>query len=120
MTMLPDQSRMATPSRSYDSLADILERVLDKGIVIAGDVSISVLDIELLTLKLRLLVASVDTAKEMGIDWWRDDPFLSRDARQVAGENRELRERIDQLEAALANTLPSSSGPDGASGSHDD
>ncbi|MYU18508.1 gas vesicle protein, partial [Streptomyces sp. SID8361] len=52
------------------SLADILERVLDKGVVIAGDIRINLLDIELLTIKLRLLVASVDKAKEMGIDWW--------------------------------------------------
>jgi gas vesicle protein GvpA/GvpJ/GvpM family len=58
-------------------LADVLERVLDKGIVIAGDIQINLLDIELLTIKLRLLVASADKAKEMGIDWWQNDPFLS-------------------------------------------
>lgn len=69
-----------------DSLADILERVLDKGVVIVGDIGISLLDIELLTLKIRLLVASVDTAKEMGIDWWTDDPFYSSRARQVEGQ----------------------------------
>ena len=63
-----------------DSLADILERVLDKGIVIAGDIQINLLDIELLTIKLRLLVASVDKAKEMGIDWWECDPPLSQGA----------------------------------------
>ena len=59
-------------------LADVLERVLDKGIVIAGDIQIHLLDIELLTVKLRLLVASADKAKEMGIDWWEGDAFLSR------------------------------------------
>jgi len=64
------------------SLADILERVLDKGIVIAGDIQINLLDIELLTIKLRLLIASVDKAKEMGIDWWQDDPTLSPSARK--------------------------------------
>ncbi|HEX6681667.1 MAG TPA: gas vesicle protein [Candidatus Limnocylindrales bacterium] len=63
-------------TRSGDSLADILERVLDKGIVIAGDVTVSVLDVELLTLKVRLLIASVDTARELGIDWWTRDRFL--------------------------------------------
>ncbi len=63
------------------NLADILERVLDKGIVIAGDIQINLLDIELLTIKLRLLVASVDKAKEMGIDWWEHDPSLSSGAR---------------------------------------
>ncbi|MFP1624459.1 gas vesicle protein [Streptomyces sp. 5K101] len=62
---------------SSTNLADILERVLDKGVVIAGDIRINLLDIELLTIKLRLLVASVDKAKEMGIDWWEHDPSLS-------------------------------------------
>ena len=60
------------------NLADILERVLDKGIVIAGDIQINLLDIELLTIKLRLLIASVDKAKEMGINWWESDPSLTR------------------------------------------
>ncbi|WP_412080085.1 gas vesicle protein GvpJ [Streptomyces sp. SJL17-1] len=67
---------------SSTNLADILERVLDKGIVIAGDIRINLLDIELLTVKLRLLVASVDKAKEMGIDWWEHDPSLSSRASQ--------------------------------------
>ena len=81
-------------------LADILERVLDKGIVIAGDIRINLLDIELLTVKLRLIVASVDKAKEMGIDWWEDDPALSSGARrnELARENAELRERLARLE----------------------
>ncbi|MEU9240953.1 gas vesicle protein [Streptomyces sp. NPDC048385] len=83
------------------NLADILERVLDKGIVIAGDIRINLLDIELLTIKLRLVVASVDRAKEMGIDWWEHDPELSTRARsnQLTRENRELRERLAALEA---------------------
>lgn len=59
------------------NLGDILERVLDRGIIIAGDIRVSLLDIELLTLKLRLVIASVDTARQMGIDWWEHDPFLS-------------------------------------------
>jgi hypothetical protein len=62
--------------REPSQLPDVLERVLDKGIVIAGDIQINLLDIELLTIKLRLLVASADKAKEMGIDWWENDPFL--------------------------------------------
>ncbi|MFJ1968507.1 gas vesicle protein [Streptomyces sp. NPDC087903] len=82
------------------NLADILERVLDKGIVIAGDIRINLLDIELLTIKLRLIVASVDKAKEMGIDWWEDDPALSTRARrdELTRENAELRERLARLE----------------------
>jgi hypothetical protein len=77
-------------------LADVLERVLDKGIVVAGDIQINLLDIELLTVKLRLLIASADKAREMGIDWWEGDPFLSRGA----GDGRGLEERLKRLEAA--------------------
>jgi Gas vesicle protein len=80
------------------NLADILERVLDKGIVIAGDVQINLLDIELLTIKLRLIVASVDRAKEMGIDWWERDPTLSSGHSELEQENRRLRERLEALE----------------------
>ncbi|MFD7229285.1 gas vesicle protein [Streptomyces sp. NPDC059881] len=104
---------MTTPSRlpgpygppdSGGNLADILERVLDKGIVIAGDIRINLLDIELLTIKLRLVVASVERAKEMGIDWWEDDPSLSSGARrrELAEENERLRQRIAALEADSA------------------
>ncbi|WP_240796499.1 gas vesicle protein [Streptomyces sp. RFCAC02] len=84
------------------NLADILERVLDKGVVIAGDIRINLLDIELLTIKVRLLVASVDKAKEMGIDWWEHDPSLSSGARprELAEENERLRERVAALERA--------------------
>jgi hypothetical protein len=83
------------------SLADILERVLDKGVVIAGDITISLVDVELLNIKLRLLVASVDKAMEMGINWWQSDPYLSSRAHQLEEENRLLRERLDRLEARL-------------------
>ncbi|MCX5215257.1 gas vesicle protein [Kitasatospora sp. NBC_00240] len=109
-------SRAAPPysQGSSANLADILERVLDKGIVIAGDIRINLLDIELLTVKLRLLVASVDKAKEMGIDWWEHDPALSSragpervpgraDEGALARENERLRTEIAALrrEAAL-------------------
>ena len=83
--------------------ADILERVLDKGIVIAGDIQINLLDIELLTIKLRLLVASVDKAREMGIDWWENDAALSSQARKkLEKENDDLRARLERLESAVA------------------
>jgi len=84
------------------NLAEILERVLDKGIVIAGDICISLADIELLKIKIRLLVASVDKAKEIGIDWWESDPALSSRARQLERENEELRDRLQLLEVAPA------------------
>lgn len=83
------------------NLADILERVLDKGIVIAGDITISLVGVELLNIKLRLLVASVDKAMEMGINWWESDPYLSSRAHQMEEENRLLRERLDRLETRL-------------------
>ncbi|MFH9138146.1 gas vesicle protein [Streptomyces sp. NPDC017524] len=119
---MPAPPRGAGPAHgqqgSSANLADILERVLDKGIVIAGDIQINLLDIELLTIKLRLLVASVDKAKEMGIDWWEHDPSLSSRARPVreteagtgrdalADENERLRAELADLRAAAG--LPGS------------
>jgi hypothetical protein len=108
-------SQVGPPASSGSAnLADILERVLDKGIVIAGDVKVNLLDIELLTIKLRLLVVSVDKAKEMGIDWWERDPTLSsttahqsleerairaeRSPSELAAENSRLRDRLAALE----------------------
>jgi len=83
------------------NLADILERVLDRGIVIAGDIKVSIADIELLSIKIRLLVASVEKAKEMGIDWWQSDPALSSKAKALEEDNRDLKERLDRLEARI-------------------
>jgi hypothetical protein len=83
------------------NLADILERVLDKGIVIAGDITISLVDIELLSIKLRLLIASVDKAKELGINWWEADPMLSTHAHELEVQNNALLERIGHLEQRL-------------------
>ena len=97
--------RAPAPAGGGD-LADILERVLDKGIVVAGDIAINLLDIELLTIKLRLLIASADTAKKMGIDWWENDPFLSGKAgdRELPEPRASgaLEERLDRIENALA------------------
>jgi gas vesicle protein GvpA/GvpJ/GvpM family len=88
------------------NLGDILERVLDKGLVIAGDIQVNLLDIELLTIKLRLVIASLDTAREVGIDWWERDPWLSAKAfdraaggRDLEQENERLRERVKELES---------------------
>ena len=105
-----------------DSLADVLERVLDKGIVIAGDVVVNVLDIELLTLKLRLFISSAETAREMGLDWWTRDPFFvgpqatgqdRDDDGDDDGEVRALRDRVAALEEELRRrdgALPAGSG----------
>jgi hypothetical protein len=87
-----------------DSLADVLERVLDKGIVIVGDIQVRLLDIELLTIKLRLMIASVDRAREMGINWWEGDPFVTN---LEEGEGRdgdhELQRRVEALEQRLTD-----------------
>ncbi|MEJ8654143.1 gas vesicle protein [Streptomyces sp. MS1.AVA.3] len=98
-----DERWSAPPANgpTTSNLADILERVLDKGIVIAGDIKIDLLDIELLTIRLRLFVSSVETARKAGIDWWETDPALSSKAAQneLREENRRLRERVDALES---------------------
>lgn len=120
MTSLPQPRTPANPNRSIASatsgstLADILERVLDKGIVIAGDISVSVGSTELLSIRIRLLISSVDKAKEIGINWWESDPYLSRQAQQAAlpagtaQEVAQLQERIASLEAELRNLRSSS------------
>ena len=87
--------RPPTGGQGPAQLADVLERVLDKGIVIAGDIQVNLLDIELLTIRLRLLVASADKAREMGIDWWEGDPFLRR-----GQKDGELEDRLKRLERA--------------------
>ena len=85
------------------NLADILERVLDKGLVIVGDIRIQIADIDLLNIKIRLLVASVDKAMEMGINWWQQDSYLSSKAKEkeIEKENKELKKRLERLEARI-------------------
>lgn len=91
------------------SLADVLERVLDKGIVIVGDIQVRLLDIELLTIKIRLLVASVDKAKEMGVDWWEGDAFSSAQSLDGDdGDRAELASRVKALEERLTDDTGSS------------
>jgi hypothetical protein len=121
MTIQPSGQRYGTGiagGGGATNLADILERVLDKGLVIAGDIQVNLLDIELLTIKLRLVIASLETAREVGINWWENDPWLNADAsrraeerelpssgrnrggnRSLQAENQELRERIRELES---------------------
>lgn len=85
------------------NLADILERVLDKGIVIAGDIRIQLADVDLLNIKIRLLVASVDKAMEMGINWWQQDSYLSTKVKEteIEKENVALKKRLDRLEEKI-------------------
>ncbi len=92
-----------SPKHSTDStnVADLLERVLDKGVVIAGDIKVSLLDIELLTVQIRLVVCSIDKAKEMGMDWWANSPVFGNDKKQDE-EVKALTDRLASLEAQLA------------------
>lgn len=91
-----------TPSRSH-GLVDVLDRVLDKGLVIAGDIKISLANVELLTIQVRLLVCSIDKAEQIGLNWWRSDPALSRpsESARLETENRELQSRLAELERRL-------------------
>jgi hypothetical protein len=99
----PEARRRATPTQAAGSnLADLLERVLDKGLIIAGDITLCLGELELLQIKIRLLIASVDRAREMGIDWWQHDPTLSSGARRAAEERDQLTERLARLETMLA------------------
>src|SRR5689334_2611269 len=88
-----------------DRLADILERVLDKGIVVAGDITVSLVGIELLSIKVRLIVATVDRAREIGINWWEADPMLTSRTSQLSIENEQLRKRLVALEGKVARNI---------------
>jgi hypothetical protein len=83
-------------------LVDILDRVLDKGLVVAGDIKISIAEVELLTIRIRLLVCSIDKAEQIGLDWWKHDRHFSvGSSKELALENEELREQIRRLERQL-------------------
>ncbi|GGB35639.1 gas vesicle protein [Virgibacillus dakarensis] len=89
-----------------DTIVDVLEKILDKGVVIAGDITVGIADVELLTIKIRLIVASVDKAKEIGLDWWEADPYLSSKASETNNkaleeENKKLNDRLQRLEQKL-------------------
>jgi hypothetical protein len=80
------------------SLVDVLDRVLDKGLVIAGDIKISLAEVELITIRIRLIVCSLDKAEEVGIDWWKHDPYLAPGKRPLLAENDSLRKQLQALE----------------------
>ncbi|MBC7970259.1 MAG: gas vesicle protein [Verrucomicrobia bacterium] len=105
-----DSARSISTSTSGSTLADVLERVLDKGIVIAGDISVSVASTELLNIRIRLLIASVDKAKEMGINWWENNPHFSTQSQSLIDANQQLMQRVESLETELRSLrLPSAS-----------
>lgn len=104
---LPDRNRHIGASQTTN-LADLLERVLDKGVVIAGDIRLALGEVEILNIKVRLLIASIDKAQEIGIDWWRSDPALSSRAHtaKLEQENQRLKERLERLEDRLLGSAP--------------
>ena len=89
------------PSRNA-GLVDVLDRVLDKGLVVAGDIKVSLAEVELLTIRIRLMICSIDKAEEIGLDWWKYDRHLSPGREQVMQENLELREQLRVMERRLA------------------
>lgn len=89
--------------RRSTGLVDVLDRVLDKGLVVAGDIRVSLAEVELLTIRIRLLVCSIDKAEQIGLDWWRQDPNLSVAARRLSVENEVLREQVRALEERVAS-----------------
>jgi hypothetical protein len=97
------QQRSMSHAVESSTLADVLERVLDKGIIIAGDIRVKLVDIELLSVQLRLVICSVDKAKEMGMDWWVNNPIFRRqeDQRTLASSLASIEERMTRLEAAF-------------------
>jgi hypothetical protein len=82
-------------------LVDVLDRILDKGLVIAGDIKVSLANVELLTLQIRLLVCSIDKAEQIGLNWWRYDTNLTTRAERAEAENLERRERLSELEQEI-------------------
>ena len=84
-------------------LVDVLDRILDKGLVIAGDIKVSLANVELLTLQIRLLVCSIDKAEQIGLNWWRYDTNLTTRAERAEAENMELRVRLNDLEQEIRN-----------------
>jgi hypothetical protein len=102
--------------RRSTGLVDVLDRVLDKGLVIAGDIRVSLAEVELLTIRIRLLVCSIDKAEQIGLDWWRQDPNLSVAARRLTLENEALREQVRLLEARVNALAAEPQGREGRSG----
>jgi hypothetical protein len=97
--------RSLTHSTESTNLADLLERILDKGIVVAGDISIRLVEVELLTIQLRLVICSVDKAKELGLDWWNHDGRLGRKALEQGATIEAMGQRLERMEQAMGAAL---------------
>ena len=100
---MPNDSIQVGHSRA-SGLVDVLDRILDKGLVIAGDIKISIAEVELLTIRIRLMVCSIDKAEQIGLDWWKHDRHLSMGSDELAAENEKLKDQIRRLERQLEAT----------------
>src|ERR1041384_2234672 len=98
------------PSRSH-GLVDILDRVLDKGLVIAGDIKINLANVELLTIQVRLLICSIDKAEQIGLNWWRTDPRRTMAAQNALAANSEVEARLARIEETLTRLARPASQP---------
>ena len=105
MNMTREEPRTMGHSTQSTNLADLLERLLDKGVVISGDIRIKLVDIELLTIQIRLVICSVDRAVEMGMDWWRHNQYFQKGTPEEGSQLTRIADRLDSLEQRL-NTLP--------------
>jgi Gas vesicle protein len=109
---MPDQMNRLVPGSSHTaSLVDILDRVLDKGLVVAGDIKISLAEVELLTIRIRLLICSIDKAEQIGMDWWKYDKNLSPGRLSSARENEALKKQVRMLERKVAALAKPHRGP---------
>jgi hypothetical protein len=97
---MPNDSIQVGHSRS-SGLVDVLDRILDKGLVIAGDIKVSIAEVELLTIRIRLMVCSIDKAEQIGLDWWKHDRHLSMGSDELTAENEKLKDQIRRLERQL-------------------
>lgn len=117
---MPIQRTPPQSSTQSTNIADLLERILDKGVVIAGDIRVSLVNVELLTIQIRLVICSVDKAKEMGMDWWVNNPAFGRhperpalaDSQAVEDRLERIMDRLERIEASLPNPQPDSPSPD--------
>jgi hypothetical protein len=99
----PIRANLQAPDGRSSGLVDVLDRVLDKGLVVAGDVKISLAEVELLTIRIRLIVCSIDKAQQIGLDWWKHDGHLAPGRNRLSAENEELRRQIRVLERKIAS-----------------
>ena len=90
-----------SPNRHSAGLVDVLDRILDKGLVVAGDIKVSLAEVELLTIRIRLMICSIDKAEQIGLDWWKYDRHLSPGREEVLQENLQLREQVQGLERRI-------------------